>query len=250
MKPVEFDFFKQNGYLVLKDALTADEVGHFLALYDRDRAERSFFWRDAGLGIHQWLNCDSLVSSPEMDDLVRHPRLMSYVDKLMCGPTCLAEVCLRHMGPYDGELFQSWHRDRPHKMDHPLRMGWIHILIYLTDVDEGTHCFSLSPESIDNPVELDVEKQLARSGSVDIHGPAGTVALFNLSVMHTATVRPTTKERKTVQTYYGLQSGPVLGHHTTIPARLWRDHPDPDVRAFYGNLNEKSKLYATAFGGD
>ena len=77
MKPVEFDFFKQNGYLVLKDALTADEVEHFLALYDRDRAERSFFWRDAGLGIHQWLNCDSLVSSPEMDDLVRHPRLKS-----------------------------------------------------------------------------------------------------------------------------------------------------------------------------
>jgi prepilin-type N-terminal cleavage/methylation domain-containing protein len=35
-----------------------------------------------------------------------------------------------------------------------------------------------------------------------------------------ATVRPTTRERKTIQTYYGLQSSPILSHHTTIPARL------------------------------
>jgi len=35
-----------------------------------------------------------------------------------------------------------------------------------------------------------------------------------------------------------------------IPARLWRDHADPEVRTFYGNLNEKSKLFSEAFGGD
>lgn len=244
----ELDFFKQNGYLLLDDALTGEEVERFRDLYDKDRRERSFFWRDAGLGCHQWLNCDSLISSPEIDQLIRHPRLMAYVDELMGAPTCLAEVCIRHMAAYEGEWMQSWHRDRPHKMDHPLRMGWIHILVYLSDVDEDTHCFSISPESIDEPVLIDAEEQLARSGNVDIYGPAGTVVLFNLSVMHTATVRPTTKERKTVQTYYGFQSGPILSHHTTIPTGLWRDHPDPGVRAFYGNLNDKSKLYAEAFG--
>jgi hypothetical protein len=69
-------------------------------------------------------------------------------------------------------------------------------------------------------------------------------------VFHTATVRPTTHERKTLQTYYGHRSGPVLSHYSTFPARLWRDHPDPEVRAFYGNLNEKSRLYAAAFGAE
>ena len=249
MTHTELDFFRQNGYLLLKNALTGDEVRQFLALYDRDRTDTSYFWRDPGLGIHQSLNCDSLISSPDIDQLIRHPRLMSYVDDLMGAPTCRAEVCIRHMGPYDGDPRQSWHRDRPHQLNHPLRMGWIHILVYLTDVDEGTHCFSISPESIDEPVLLNPEKQLARAGSVDVHGPAGTVALFNLSVMHTATVRPTARERKTVQTYYGLQSGPVLSHHTTIPTRFWRDHPDSKVRAFYGNLNDKSKLYAAAYPG-
>jgi len=244
----ELDFFKKNGYLQLDDALTTEEVEFFRDLYDQDRVDRSFFWRDAGLGCHQWLNCDSLISSPEIDRLIRHPRLMAYVDELMGAPTSLSEVCIRHMPAYEGEIMQSWHRDRPHKMDHPLRMGWIHIMVYLTDVDEGTHCFSISPESIDEDILLNPEEQLERSGSVDIYGPAGTVALFNLSVMHTATVRPTMKERKTVQTYYGFQSGPSLSHHTTIPARLWRDHPDPEVRAFYGNLNDKSRLYAAAFG--
>ena len=76
----ELDCCMQNGYLLLKDALTGDEVRQFLALTDRDRTDTSYFWRDAGLVIHQSLNCDSLISSPEIDQLIRHPRLMSYVD--------------------------------------------------------------------------------------------------------------------------------------------------------------------------
>ena len=79
--------------------------------------------------------------------------------------------------------------------------------------------------------------QLERGGVVDLHGPAGTIALFNMSVLHTMTA----------QTYYGLRSGPVLSHFSTIPARLWRDHPDEEVRGFYSNLNRKTHLFADAF---
>ena len=37
--------------------------------------------------------------------------------------------------------------------DHPLRLRSLQAMIYLSDVSEGTHCFSLSPESIDDPLE-------------------------------------------------------------------------------------------------
>ena len=150
------------------------------------------------------------------------------------------------MGPYDGPLEQRWHRDLSHALDHPLRTGYLHCMIYLTDVDADSHCFSISPEAANVPI-LEKEEQLERGGVVNLHGPAGTIALFNVSVLHAATVRPTTRERKTVQTYYGHRAGPVLSHYSTIPARLWRDHPDEDVRGFYGNLNRKSLLFADAF---
>ncbi|MBI4553303.1 MAG: hypothetical protein HY710_13655, partial [Candidatus Latescibacteria bacterium] len=106
--------------------------------------------------------------------------------------------------------------------------------------------FSISPESIHDTI-LEPAEQLVRAGSIDLHGPAGTAILFNLSVLHTATVRPTQHERKTLQVYYGHRSGPVLSHYSLVPTRFWRDHPDPDIRAFYGNLNDKSRVYAAAF---
>jgi hypothetical protein len=237
------NFFKNNGYLILDNPLRAAEIARYCELYDRDRKENSFSWRKVEYQEH---NCDPLVTVPEIDALIRHPNLTQPIETLLGGPICMSEICLRHMAPYDGPLVRGWHRDGPHALDHPLRTGYLHCMIYLSDVDADSHCFSISPEALDAPI-LEKERQLERGGVVDLHGPAGTIALFNMSVLHTMTVRPTTRERKTVQTYYGLRSGPVLSHHSTIPAKLWRDHPDEEVRGFYGNLNRKTHLFAEAF---
>lgn len=246
MEHADYEFFKEHGYLVLGKVLNDEELARFVALYDRDRRESWYFWRLIGPNGHQTVNCDPLVSCPEIDELLRHLRILPAVETLMGGPVCVSEVCFRHMAPYEGNPVQRWHRDRSHEMTHPLRTGYIHFMLYLTDVHEGTHCFSISPESIHDPI-LEPAEQLARAGSIDLHGPAGTAILFNLSVLHTATVRPTQHERKTLQVYYGHRSGPVLSHYSLVPTRFWRDHPDPDVRAFYGNLNDKSRVYAAAF---
>ena len=67
-------------------------------------------------------------------------------------------------------------------------------------------------------------------------------------MLHKTTIRPTQQERKTVQIYYGRRDQPHLSNYTTLPARLWRDHSDPEVRAFYLVLNHKSRAFAAAFG--
>ncbi|MBM3265468.1 MAG: phytanoyl-CoA dioxygenase family protein [candidate division Zixibacteria bacterium] len=243
---VDLDFFKANGYVILDDALTQEETTRFTALYDRDRAERWYNWRLIGPNSHQTVNCDPLITTPEIDDFIRHPGILEPIRQIMGGPVCVSETCFRHIAPYDGTQCQHWHRDRTHDLTHPLRTAYVHAMVYLTDVHEKPHCFSISPEAYTDPI-LDADAQLAKRGSVDIYGPAGTVVLFNLSVLHTATARPTSCERKTLQTYYGHRDGPVLSHNSTLPARLWRDHPDPEVLALYGNLNEKSRLYTEAF---
>ena len=69
----------------------------------------------------------------------------------------------------------------------------------------------------------------ARGGVHDLHGPAGTCALFNVAALHTATTRPTNAERKTVQIYYGHRGRAPLANDSSIPATLWRDHADPET---------------------
>lgn len=242
----DHSFFKQNGYLVRSDLLSPTELDRFVDIYDTDRSKNGYRWHP--YGYHQSANYDALITSPAFDEMVRHPRVFAAVEELMGGPTCFGEIGARHMRPYKGDLHRGWHRDRPHWPDHPYRMDYIQQMLYLTDVGPDTHCFSISPESIDQTVLDDNDDQIARGGIVDIHGPAGTVCLFNVAVLHTATTRPTEAERKTVQIYYGHRDRAPLANDSVIPPMFWKDHADAETRAFYGNLNEVSQTYARAFG--
>jgi hypothetical protein len=247
MTAIDHARFAATGFLNLGRFLDDAEVARYLELFEDDRMAYPYFWRP--FGHHQVANYDALITSPQVDDVIRHPRILPVVEDLMGGPLCFGEIGLRQMGPYDGELHQGWHRDRPHWHEHPLRMDYIQLMIYLTDVDETTHCFSLSPESAAAPFVANTQDQLANGGIEHLHGLAGTCVLFNVSVLHTATTRPTPHERKTIQIYYGHRHRPYLANDSGIPVALWRDHDDPEVRAFYGVLNERTRLYMAAFGG-
>ena len=83
-----------------------------------------------------------------------------------------------------------------------------------------------------------------------MHGPAGTVCLFNVSAMHRATGRKTDDDRKTIQAYYGHRRRPYLADDSLMPPMFFNNHPDPEVRAFYGNLNGITRIYLRAFGLD
>jgi hypothetical protein len=72
--------------------------------------------------------------------------------------------------------------------------------------------------------------------------------LFNSGIYHTAIIRPTKADRKSIQIYYGHAGRPPLGHYSAVPATLWRDHPDGATRRFYGNLNDRTRLFAEFFG--
>ena len=243
---VSFDAFARSGFVNLGQVLDADEVARFAELFEADRHRYPYFWHP--YGHHQRANYDALVTTPAFDDLIRHPRILPVVESLMGGPVCFGEIGLRLMPAYDGELHQQWHRDRAHLSGHPLRLGYVQLMVYLSDVDAHAHCFSLSPESVDEPIFDDADAQLRHGGVYDLHGPAGTCLLCNAAVLHTATTRPTEVERRTVQIYYGHRDGAPLANDSTIPATLWRDHQDAATRAFYGVLNERTRLFAKSFG--
>ena len=120
-------------------------------------------------------------------------------------------------------------------------------MILLSDVGEHTHCFSISPESVDEPVITDPDTRLVHRGCTNLHGPADTVVLFNYSVLHSATRRTSDDEHITIQIDYRLRACPYMSKCSGVPPALWRDHPDSETRAFYGNLNLKTRNLDEAF---
>ena len=260
MKQADYDFFKENGYVSLGKILSDEELARFVDLFDRNRREFSRFWNDNG--IWQTQHCDALLTAPEFDEIIRHPKAMGPLSALMGGDVCFAEICLRRMGPYAGEpipgmrtwegsVGRRWHRDGGEDTtwpEHPLRIGYVQMMVYLADVDDTTHSFSVSPQAFDEEI-VNTEAQLERGGIHELHGSAGTAILFNITRLHTVTVRPTQSERKSVQIYYGHRHRDFLGHDSLVPAQLWRDHPDAEVRGFYGVLNGKTREYLERTAG-
>ncbi len=260
MQQEDYDFFKNNGYLSLGKVLSDDEVARFEDAFDRDRRDFSRSWTTTG--IWQTENLHALLTAPEFDEIVRHPVVLEALEALMCDEVCFSEIGIRYMGPYEGEPVPAmrswdgpvgyrWHRDGGTSLmwpEHPLRLGYAQVMVYLCDVSDTTHSFAISPESADSEI-LNIEGQLARNGMRELHGCAGTALLFDASRVHTVVVRPTQSERKSVQTYYGHRHREFLSEQSYTPAALCRDHPDEETRGFYGVLNNKTREFLKRTAG-
>lgn len=71
----------------LGQLLDPTDVSYFLDLFDQDRKTFPYFWRD--YGHHQQANYDALITTQKFDELIRHPKLMPTIERLMGGPTLL-----------------------------------------------------------------------------------------------------------------------------------------------------------------
>ncbi len=262
MKQEDYDFFKSNGYAELGQILSDAEVSRYAELFEQERHRYGRFWRDTG--IWQTIYGHVLLTAPEFDGLIRHPKVMEPLQALMGSEVCFSEICLRHMGAYAGETVRGltswdgpvghrWHRDGGARFmwpEHPLRMGYIALLVYLADVNDKTHSFAISPESVDQEI-LNKEAQVERGGIRELHGSAGTGILFNVSVLHTFAVRETTLERKSVQIGYCHRHREEYegASASVVPPSLWRDHSDEETRGFYGVLNSRTQAFCERTAG-
>jgi ectoine hydroxylase-related dioxygenase (phytanoyl-CoA dioxygenase family) len=230
--------FKENGYIIVPNALSSQEILDLNQAIDRDLDQNSAMWKKGGDGRSQ--NANILLSCPEFDATIRHPEIWPLAETLMGEQVCFEEFSVMIRDSWDNPPPESqWHRDTVHLPEHPMAMLFLSVIYYLTDVNEETHCFSIVPEHVEDKRKS--PKGLEPSGNVPLYGDAGTAILFNAATCHAAVVRRTQAPRRTIHIYYGHHNKPPLGNHTIFPSRLYKSSNE-QTRRFYSRPNPITRL--------
>ena len=245
----QLDFFQENGYLVVPDALSSEEVRSINEAIDRDLIENPVMWIDRGqTGRTQ--NAYALLACPEMDITMRPPTLLPLMNAIMGKALCAEEhsVMLRAPNP-DGDTECRWHRDASGENsgedNPPYYTRYLSVVFYLTDVDDTTHTFSVLPGTAQSTERLPLEAY-DLSTAQHLVGSAGTAILFNASTFHAGNVRHTTSERRTIHIYCGRTTDRYLSNHTIFPRRLW-EGKDEATQHYYSRPNPITQLLIDRF---
>ena len=241
----QVEFFAEEGFIVVPEALSAHEVELINEITDRHLVDSKSLWRGDPAGRKQALNI--LLACPELDFTMRPPRLLPLMEMIMGPELCADEhsLMIRAANP-SGPTECGWHRDGGCEGgEPPYYARFLSVVFYLTDVDDTTHTFSVIPASAqtDRPLPLEDYDMATAQHLV---GAAGTAILVNPFSFHAGNVRNTTAERRTIHLYCGRTSDGPLSNHTIFPPRLWRDK-DEATRRYYSRPNAITALLAANF---
>jgi len=238
-------FFQKNGYLVVPNALLADEVGLINQAIDRDLRQNKVMWQERGeSGRRQ--NVHILLANPELDVTMRPPILLPLMEAIMGNDLCAEEHSVMIRSPnLDGSTQCRWHRDASGSAQPPYYTRYLSVVFYLTDVDDTTHTFSVLPGTAQSNQHLSLENY-DLSMAQHLTAPKGTATLFNAAMFHAGNIRQTKAERRTIHIYCGCLSDQYLSNHTIFPRRLW-ENQDAATQKYYSRPNPITKLLIDRF---
>ena len=245
MMKEQLEFFKGNGYLVVPDALSPEEVRSVNEAIDRDLVENPVMWLDRGqTGRRQ--NAHALLACPEMDVTMRPPTLLPLMHAIMGKDLCAEEHSVMFRAPNpDGDTECHWHRDASGDAEPPYYTRYLSVVFYLTDVDDTTHTFSVLPGTAQSTERLPLEAYDLNTAQ-HLVGRAGTATLFNAATFHAGNVRQTPSERRTIHIYCGRTTDRYLSNHTIFPRRLW-EGKDEATQRYYSRPNPITQLLIERF---
>ncbi len=224
--------YSDNGYLLVENVLTADEVSVMQAairdLIDKSRkATRSDAKFVLGVGHNAETPQLRRVADPEkhhraFEALRHHSGILDVVESLL-GPNLRfdhGKLNIKEPGGNDAAI--EWHQDwafYPHTNGDMVAVG-----IYLDDCDENNGPLMVIPESHRGPI-LQHEENGTFTGAADIHsagldnsqavalaGRAGSITLHHVRALHGS--RPNTGDRPRLlmlNSYKAADCWPILG---------------------------------------
>ncbi len=188
--------FNVNGYLLIKDALSAEEVCHVNEALDRlDLPEKDVLWALA-----------------DKDDvflnLVDHPSTFPYALALMGGNVQMLDTAVNIIPPNTEGA--GWHEDGPWPLPYPsvdgkrplLHLKFAFFLNDLTEDDRGNLAVVPGSHHIPFPRDADRSALWEFPGVIPLKVRAGTALVFHNGLWHASTFNQTDKPRRVVYCTY------------------------------------------------
>jgi len=245
--------FEDNGYLVLTDLFTPDEVdlikSEVVRLADEDHPGTV---REEGSGLVRAIHGSHLVSAL-LDRVTRLPRLVDPALDLLGDDLYVYQFKVNFKRAFGGEVW-PWHQDYVywHQEDGMREPHAMNVAIYLDEVSEfngplmfvpGTHSRGLVDAPDGEPDEEDwrshvsaslkytleratLERAVAERGIVAPKGPAGTVLVFHPNIYHASVPNLSPIDRTMlIVTYNRVDNAP--DPHSKRPEFLVSRDPTP-----------------------
>ena len=235
-----YAFFDTNGYLIVENALEADELARVQEAFYRVEAETQAEWKETianppgfkpyGLGQSAHVVYPVVTHDDLFLDLLEHPRTIPIAEAFM-GPDIMMIDNALHVKPAGTSAHTRWHRDAntaffsPEEWDADDQHAWeemraceipflkIKIFFLVEDVDAETAPFSVVPGS--HKLNVDTVPQYDDLNDMPNHvklvGKAGTAVLWNGHIWHTAMDNIDTKARRMLlynYVHFGMRQHP------------------------------------------
>lgn len=200
-------FFETNGYLILPNALSPEELAAVRAAADRAEAIwRADPARPGGRGANLEQVQAPIEYDPVLCDLLTHPKVFPIVRELLGDDVMMIDNDYFLTSPHS-KSHAHWHHDVGMAgVYHPRSTLMVKVFYLLTDVPEGGGGTALIPGSHRFPNDFalpKVENADDMPGHVAMTHPAGTAYLFNGRIYHAALNNRTDHIRRVLIYNYG-----------------------------------------------
>ena len=141
--------YQKNDYVVVPDALSADEVRIVNEIVDRDLVENPAMWFEREDGHYQ-LNVHLLITHPEIDFTMRPLRLLPLLEAIMGPDLCAEEHSVRlrsAQSRWSPSVAVGTAMSVLERVKSLTPTPYISVVFYLSDVGDTTHTFSVLPGS-------------------------------------------------------------------------------------------------------
>lgn len=200
--------FEANGFLVVPDALSPEELERVRAAADRAEAR----WRaDPSLPGGRGAALDQLQTPIEYDEalleLLWHPKVFPLVREAVGEDVMMIDNDFFITSPRTLRTHAHWHHDVGMAgIHHPLSTMMVKVFFLLTDVNEDSGGTAMIPGSHRFPSDFAFphpEDPKDMPDAIQMRGKAGTAYMFNGRVYHAAVNNESDHPRKVLIYNYG-----------------------------------------------
>jgi len=227
--------FDERGFLKVEDAVSSEQVARFNSAVDRHRTAYPDHWIELSDSFCEGTNV--LPDTDDFDEMIENPKVLDILRTIIGEEITFEEfaIMLREPTPNLDEV-KGWHRDIVREYDRRMEIDAVSVMVYLSDVTERDHCFSIVPETHNRLVDLN-PLEVASTAGVDVLGPAGTAVIFHARAIHGGRLKPDSSQRRTLQAYYSRWRDQRTAEWSDIPERLYGKTDPALPPRFYAKWN-------------